>query len=44
MKRYKKLKPKQEKEQDALMTKLEKKIQRAPFVQEVEPNTYRLVE
>ena len=44
MKRYKKLKPKEAAEQDAVMKKLEKKIQRAPFVQEVEPNVYRLVE
>ncbi|CAF3552263.1 unnamed protein product [Rotaria socialis] len=43
-KRYRKLKPKQEKEDDSLFKKLEKKIQRAPFIQQVEENVYRLSE
>lgn len=43
-KRYKKLKPKQDKDADSLLKKLEKKIQRAPFVQQIEENVYRLVE
>ncbi|CAF1408020.1 unnamed protein product [Rotaria sordida] len=44
LKRYKKLKPKQAKEDDSLLKKLEKKIQRAPFVQQIEENMYRLSE
>ena len=38
------MKPNQEKEQDALLKKLEKKIQRAPFIQQIDQNTYRLSE
>lgn len=44
LKRYKKLKPKQAKDDDSLLKKLEKKIQRAPFVQQIEENIYRLSE
>ncbi|CAF1359612.1 unnamed protein product [Rotaria sordida] len=44
LKRYKKLKPNQAKEDDSLLKKLEKKIQRAPFVQQIEENVYRLSE
>ncbi|CAF0726015.1 unnamed protein product [Adineta ricciae] len=43
-KRYKKLKPNQEKGDDLLFEKLEKKIQRAPFVQQLEGNVFRLSE
>jgi cell growth-regulating nucleolar protein len=43
-KRYKKLKPNQDKKDDSLFKKLEKKIQRAPFVQQIEENVYRLSE
>jgi hypothetical protein len=38
------LKPNQDKEDDFLFKKLEKKIQRAPFVQQIEENVYRLSE
>jgi len=43
-KRYKKLKPNQDKDDDSLFKKLEKKIQRAPFVEQIEENVYRLTE
>jgi hypothetical protein len=38
------LKPNQEKPDDSLFKKLEKKIQRAPFVQQIEENVFRLSE
>ncbi|CAF4096098.1 unnamed protein product [Adineta steineri] len=43
-KRYKKLKPNQDKQDDGLFKKLEKKIQRAPFVEQIEKNVFRLSE
>jgi hypothetical protein len=38
------LKPNQEKDAYSLLEKLEKKIRRAPFVQQIEENVYRLSE
>jgi hypothetical protein len=38
------LKPNQDKEDDSLFEKLEKKIQRAPFIQQIEEHIYRLSE
>ncbi len=43
-KRYKKLKPNQDKGDESVFKKLEKKIQRAPFVKQIEENVYRLAE
>ncbi|CAF0824767.1 unnamed protein product [Didymodactylos carnosus] len=44
MKRYKKLKPSEEKEFNDIEKKLEKKLRRAPFIETLDNNIYRLLD